>query len=364
MIDSSRPWLHGVASLPGEGGGAMIRLDCNESPFDLPPAIKEAAVARIRSLSFNRYPDVAASAVAERLAASLGVRPAQIVLGHGLDEVILMLLLAFGAGKRAIIPVPGFGGYRHSAAVTGVEIVGVPLLPWLDINLDRILDEAKREPGLVFVCDPHNPTGRPAPEGAIERILEETRSLVVVDEAYWEFSGRTCVPLLKKYDRLIVLRTFSKALGLAGIRLGYAVSSEDLAARLSSVKQPYNVSSLSLAVAEAVLDDTGFVRETVSRVVSERERLSWAFLAVPGVVPFPSSANFILIKTPRPENEICDALRKEGIYVRVFPGEPLLSGCIRVTVGKPDENDAFLRALSHLTITDDRQAVIGGGYHA
>jgi len=364
MRELARRELDEIEESVPRASSPAVRLDCNESPFDLPPALKELALRRIRELSFNRYPEAAALAVRDQIALGAGVTPGQVVLGNGLDEVILMILLAFGTGKRSVIPVPSFSGYRISSILAGADVVGVPLTPWLDIDLDRIIEEARREPGLVFLCSPHNPTGRLAPAGAVEILLRDTKSLIVVDEAYGDFSGTTCLPLVEKHDRLVVLRTFSKALGLAGIRLGYAVAGRETASWLSRARQPYNVSSLSLAVAGVVLGNTGFVHETVSRVVSERERLFQALMAVPGVVPFPSSANFILFRTPRPAWEVDEGLRRRGVAVRVFPGERSLSGCLRVTVGTPAEDDAFLDALGRLMVNEDQRAIIGGGCHA
>ncbi len=340
-----------------------IPLDCNESPWDLPPNLKRLAVEKIGELQFNRYPDALALSVRERIARKLGMRSKEIVLGNGLDEVILMIMLAFGTGKRVVIPTPGFSSYRTSALLAGARVVEIPSTPWLELNADKMVEEAAREPGIVFVCSPYNPTGRIVPKETIERLLRETGSLVVVDEAYWEFADANCLPMLRDHDRLIVLRTLSKAFSLAGIRLGYAVLGEDAASWLVRAKMPYNVSSLSLAVAEVVLDDAYYVKETVSKLVAERERVFNALMVSPHVVPFPSSANFILFKTPRPAEEIRQKLLDEGIAVRFFPGEPLLNGCLRVSIGLPEQNDAFLGALNRLLVTEEQRAVIRGGFH-
>ncbi|MEX0974415.1 MAG: histidinol-phosphate transaminase [Bacillota bacterium] len=359
-----RPGLEEIDPGVPAGRRPPIRLDCNESPFDLPPSLKCLAAQKICDLSLNRYPDAAALAVREQIARNLGVKPGEIVLGNGLDEVILMIVLAFGAGRRVIIPVPGFSAYKTSAILAGATVVEVPLAPWLDLDVQKVLEEAAREPGLVFICSPHNPTGRSVRPEIVERLLRETGSLVVVDEAYWEFAGTSCLSMLQEYDRLIVLRTFSKAFSLAGVRLGYAVLNEDAASWLTRAKMPYNVSSLSLAVAGVVLDDPVHVRETVSRVVAERERVFSALLASPHVVPLPSCANFILFTTSCPAGDVYERLRERGIAVRSFPRAPFLSNYLRVSIGNPSDDDAFLDALNRLLVNEEQRAMMRGGFHA
>lgn len=341
-----------------------IRLDCNESPWDLPAPLKDRVLQRIRDLPLNRYPDAAALEVGEKIARNLGVEAGEVVLGNGLDEVILMIMLAFGAGRTAIIPVPGFSSYRSSAVLAGAKVVEVPLKPWLDIDAEKLLEEASREPGVVFVNSPHNPTGRSVRPEVVKALLRETRSLVVVDEAYWEFSGTTCLPLLRDYDRLIVLRTLSKAFSLAGIRLGYALLNRDAASWLTRAKMLYNVSSLSLAVAGVVLDDEVYVKEAVSRIVTERERLYGLMMSSPLVAPFPSSANFILFRTPRAATEVRQGLLAQGVAVRFYPGDPVLSNHLRVSVGLPEEDEAFLSALDRLLVNEDQRALKRGCFHA
>jgi histidinol-phosphate aminotransferase len=264
------------------------------------------------------------------------------------DEVIQMILLAFGPGRRVVVPVPSFSEYSERALVAGARVSQVPLTREFDLDVDGIVagaTAAGADPCLIFICNPHNPSGKLFARDAIEAILKDTSAMVIVDEAYAEFAGCTCLNLLPAHERLVVLRTLSKAFGLAGVRVGYAVAREDLAAELSRVRQPFNMDSLSLVIARIAVEDSGYVRDNVSAVLAERSRVFQELAAIPGIAPFPSRANFVLFRTAGFAVRVWERLRSEGIALRRFARDPVLNDCLRVTIGTAAENSAFLDAL-------------------
>ena len=263
----------------------------------------------------------------------MGVDDTQVTLGNGLDEVIHIMLQTFGPGRRVIAQKPSFVMYEVAALAAGAGYRGVALGEALKLSVTEIIEEANSEaeaglgagPPVVILCNPHNPTGGRLSEAEIEAVLRATQALVVVDEAYIEFAGGSVLPLLAKYDRLVVLRTMSKAFGLAGVRVGYSVSSPGVAAELAKVRQPFNLDSLALVIAQTALQNDAYCQEAIARIVEERARLARRLSCIPGITCLPSCTNFILFRTESAEAaEVHGALRRCGVAVRVFPGEPML----------------------------------------
>ncbi len=346
----ARPALQALQTYNPDSDGIRVRLDSNESPFDLPMRLKERALDQLRTIPFNRYPQSLAEALKETIASRMGVSAAQVIMGNGLDEVIYIILHTFGPGRKVIIQRPSFATYSFGALSAGADVTTVPLGPQLQLGVAGVIEEAnaQADPCIIILCSPHNPTGGRIAEDEIRAVLEHTSALVIVDEAYVEFSGGSVLGLLDQYDRLIVLRTLSKAFGLAGVRVGYSVSSPEIAAELAKVKQPFNLDSLALVVAQTALENDAYWQEAVARVIAERERLASRLSRIPGVVSLPSCANFILFETGRPDAmPVRDALRRQGVSVRGFPSEPMLRGYLRVSCGTRQENDAFLAALQN-----------------
>ena len=334
--------------------GIRIRLDSNESPFDLPTPLKENVLDQLRAIPFNRYPQSLAADLKRTIASRIGVDGTQVTLGNGLDEVIHIILQTFGPGRRVIVQKPSFAMYGSAAMAAGANLAAVPLGEGLQLDVSGIIEEAnarawpgpESDPPMVILCNPHNPTGGCLPEAEIEAVLRATRALVVVDEAYVEFAGGSVLPLLAKYDRLVVLRTMSKAFGLAGIRVGYSVSSSRVAAELAKVKQPFNLDSLALVIAQTALENDAYCREAIARTIEERTRLASRLSCIPGVTCLPSCTNFVLFRTESAEaTEVGAKLRRRGVAVRVFPDEPMLRQYLRVSCGTPEEDDVFLAAL-------------------
>ncbi len=332
---------------------APRKLNQNESPFDAPPVVKEAVLAALREEPWNRYPPFTPAELVRRLAARHGWVAEGVLVGNGSNELIqATLAVTVGAGTPVVTAVPTFSLYRLLVAVFGGRHVPVPLGPDFAFAVDGLVGAA-REAGapLVVVNSPNNPTGTPLPEGALERLLAETDALVVVDEAYQDFGGPTGIPLLRANPRLVVLRSFSKAMSLAGLRFGYALAHPAVAAEIAKAKLPYNVNRVTLAAAVAALDAGEVLARRTEEVRHNRDLLYQKLCAIGGLRAFPSAANFVLIRCdPRPANEVFTRLVQQyGILVRdVSTGGPGLEGCLRITAGTEDDVTAVARALAEI----------------
>jgi histidinol-phosphate aminotransferase len=279
--------------------------------------------------------------------------PEQVLATNGSDEAIQLLLVATAAvGGCVLSAAPTFVMYELGARALGLRYVGVPLTAQYALDLPAFLAALRQErPRVVFLAWPNNPTaGLVTDEPGIERILhacagEACQALVVVDEAYYHYSGRTVLSRLAAFQNLVVLRTLSK-IGLAGIRLGMLVGSPALVEEINKVRPPYNVNALSQAAARVLLGHGEIVRGQAAAIVEERERVLAALAEFPGITTFPSAANFFLMRTARPAEAVYQGLLARDIVVRNFGHLPHLAGCLRVTVGTPEENDAFLTALA------------------
>jgi histidinol-phosphate aminotransferase len=235
--------------------------------------------------------------------------------------------------------------------VLGGRYVPVPLGEGFEYDVDRLVTAAVRERARVIVLNsPNNPTGSALPEGAVERVLRDTGALVLCDEAYQEFGGPTAVPLLRRSSRVVVLRTFSKAMGMAGLRFGVALAHPQLTAELAKGKLPYNVNLVTLAAASAALRESALLAERTRAVVATRERFLAALQELPGLTAYPSAANFVLIRfRALPAREVFRRLYEEhGILVRDVSGAAELAECLRISVGTEDDMDAVLAALREI----------------
>ncbi|MGQ9755109.1 MAG: histidinol-phosphate transaminase [Desulfotomaculales bacterium] len=346
-----RPVLRDMVPYHVPVHAGVIKLDANENPYPFPTAVRDAIWAAAGGETFNRYPDGAARALRDALADYAGVAPGNVLVGNGSDEIILNLLLTFGTGRRVLIAAPTFGMYRLHSLVAGAEPVEVPRGADFAVEPDAFLAAARAQNAqMVFLCSPNNPTGNVTPPADIERLLREYAGIVVVDEAYAEFAGTSAVGLLSRYPRLVLLRTFSKAFGLAGLRVGYMLAGEDVVQAVWRVKQPFNVNAFSQAAALAVLGNQDVFREQIEAICRARDDLYSRLEELPGVTAFPSRANFILFRTPLPAGGVYEGLLRRGVLVRNVDG-PLLPGCLRVTIGRPEENTRFLDALADVLRT-------------
>lgn len=320
-----------------------VRLDANESPFDLPAELKDQVLSWLRDLGLNRYPEQLRLQLQSKLAEMVGLQAQNAVLGNGSDELILMVSLAFCMGRRVFIPTPTFSMYRQAALIAGAEPVEVPLADGFRLDVDRIKQAAVDQLGVLFICNPNNPSGNLQNQQDILRLLHETDLLVVVDEAYGEFAGVSSVPLLGRGLRLIVLRTMSKAFSLAGARVGYAIADSSICLELERVRQPYNLDTMALVAAITAIDNRQYVESYVAGISAERERVFARLQALSGIEPFSSSTNFILFRVGQQAADIHRKLQERGILIRKYDGA--LADCLRVSIGTRTENDVFMVAL-------------------
>jgi len=341
-----RPEVARLTAYRVEDRPHRVKLDANESPYPLPAPVQAAVQEVLARVPANRYPDPEGRALKRQLAAVLGVPPEQILLGNGSDELIQMILMAVGKpGVAVLAPVPTFSMYGMTAQALGLRYVEVP--PAEGFALDRPLFLRKlseAQPAATFIAYPNNPTGNCYDADTLRAGLAAAAGLVVMDEAYVDFSGKTFLPELPLHPHLLILRTLSKV-GLAGLRVGYLVGDEAVIAELQKVRLPYNLNALSQAAAAVVLKHRDLLRQQVREIVAERERLAGALRMLPGLTVFPSEANFLLVRTARPAREVFLGLFDRGILVRDFGDARYLRECLRITVGTPGENDAVLLAL-------------------
>jgi histidinol-phosphate aminotransferase len=341
-----RPEVRALTAYHVDPAASPVKLDANESPFAPSPGLEAAIVEAFRGLPIHRYPDPEASELRKVLARRLGVPAEQLILGNGSDELIQMLLMAVaGPGVTVMAPVPTFSMYELGARALGLRFVGVPLDARFALDAAAWRAALERErPRAVFLSLPNNPTGNCLDDAAILDTLDRCRGLVVVDEAYFDYSGRTVLPELPRRAGLVVLRTLSK-IGMAGLRLGILAAGPAVVGELNKVRLPYNINMLSQAVARLALEHDAEVRAHVKAILRERDALQRALRAFPEVEVFPSEANFLLLRTPFPDGAIHGALARQGVSVRRFGGDPALARCLRVSVGLPEENAGFLDAL-------------------
>ncbi len=316
-----------------------IKLDANESPYGFAGAA--GSIAGIRT---NRYPDPAAGSLRRLIAKNLGVNPENILFGNGSDELIYYLITTFGGPVS--YPAPTFSMYGIISQALGEKKVEIPLDKDFDLDMDGFLKAVRKEkPKLIFLSSPNNPTGNCFSTDRILKIIGESRGIVIVDEAYQSFSSeKGMLPLLKDCRNLVIMRTLSK-IGLAALRLGFILADPEIIREVNKVRLPFNLNSFSQAVAAAALKKKKEFRTSIKAIVTERQRLIEEMVKIEGVISFPSEANFILFKVGDPDY-VYTSLLKRGILVRNIKN--VVPGCLRVTVGTPQENTAFLKALNEI----------------
>lgn len=325
-----------------------VKLDGNESPFDLPSDIREKVQDKLSTVLLNRYPDPGADVLRAKLGNMSGVQPDQIVLGNGSDELIEMIIRAFAGGSgKVLIPVPTFSMYKLSAVTLGCEVIGAELDRNFDLDLDLFRKHIEQDdPDVIFLASPNNPTGNCFSREKIIQIIESATGVVVVDEAYCDFSGVTFLDQLSDYPNLIILRTMSK-IGFASLRLGMLYASAEVTKTINKIRLPYNINSLSQAVAETVLENNEALRSNISTIIAERRRVFERMKIIPGIELYASDANFILFKINNADRIYKDLIEKD-ILIRNFNSPGRLENCMRVTIGTTEENDAFLKALTEI----------------
>ena len=324
-----------------------VKLNQNECPFDVPDDLKREIMDEALASNWGRYPGFVPLETRAAIGQRHGLGPEHILIGNGSNELIQAIFqAAVGQGERVVLPAPTFTLYALMGRVASADIQTVYLKRDLTFDVDRLAKESAH-PGvrLVVLCSPNNPTGSMIRPEEVAAIAGSTGGLVVVDEAYYEFGGVSCVELLDRHPNLVITRTFSKALGAAGLRLGYLAADPVLASEIEKVKLPYNVNTISLLAARKLIGQEALIEERASLIRSERQRVYEALQDLPGIRPWPSHANFVLFEAERPVSEIFQGLIDRGVLIRDVSRYPMLERGMRVTIGLPEENDAFLGAL-------------------
>jgi len=330
---------------------ASIKLNQNENPWDVTPAIKAETLRRLENRKWSRYPDFIPTSLHERLANFASWSPDGVLAGNGSNELIqALLMVTINDRKRVLISEPTFALYRQVTRVLGGEVISLPLTADFNFNVDQLLQHAERSSvDLIILCSPNNPTGCVIRDEDLRRLLRSAPGLVVIDEAYHEFAEHSVVPLLNEFANLVVLRTFSKAMGLAALRVGYLLAAPGLVTEIRKALLPYNLNAFSQTAAEVCLEMYGSeLLPTVTRIIGERERLFGALGEIDGFVPVASQANFMIVKTQIAPKSIFNELLKKDILVRDVSSYPMLDSYFRVNVGTPTENDALIRALQEI----------------
>ncbi len=324
-----------------------VRLNTNESPYPPPPAFVETWLRELAVVPLHRYPDRAARDLRAALAAQLGQPVDRVFCANGSNEALQTLLLTYGgAGRRAAVFEPTYALHSHIARITGTEVVVGERTADFAVDPDAALtlvDDAR--PELVFLCSPNNPTGTVEARGTVEALLGAASGLVVIDEAYGEFAPWSALELVADDLPLVVVRTYSKVWSMAALRLGFCVAPPAVVAELEKVVLPYHLAAPTQLAGVVALRFATEMDARVERLVRERDRLGAALEAMPGITVFPSGANFVLLRVHGDGRMVWEGLVERGVLVRDFSHWPRLHDCLRVTVGTPAENDAFLAAL-------------------
>jgi histidinol-phosphate aminotransferase len=346
IINLVRPAVRGLAAYHIDETSVRVKLDAMENPFLLPDKIRKEIGNAAQQALINRYPDPSAKKLKQAIARTWKMDPERMLLGNGSDELIQAVILAFGGPVLA--PSPSFAMYEITARALSQKVVTVPLTNEFDLDADAVIKASTRSKAkVIFLACPNNPTGNRFSDAAVRKVLEKTNAVVVIDEAYFSFSGRTFLPFLIKHPNMIILRTLSK-IGLAGLRVGVLTASKEIIGELNKIRLPYNINSLSQAAALVALKHTSTLNTQISLLISERRKLYNALLRTPGVTPFPTETNFILMWVEKDATKVFQALKKRGILVKNLDRPGPLKGCLRVTIGTPAENKEFLNTLKQI----------------
>ena len=336
--------LHGYVVQPSAG---LVKLDVMENPFRLPAALRRALGERLAEVALNRYPaertDVLRTALARHACMPPGC---SMTLGNGSDELITMLAMACNRpGATILAPVPGFEIYELSARLHGLRFVGVPTTADFELDADAMLAAVQAQrPALIYIAYPNNPTANLWNDVTIDRVIEAAPGLVVIDEAYQPFASRDSMARLVRHEKELLMRTMSK-FGLAGVRIGYLMGRSALVSQIDKLRPPFNISVLNCEAALFALEHEDEYARQATVIRAERERLQHALRALPGVMPFPSDANMILVRVADAP-AVFEGMKRRGVLVKDrSKAHPLLANCLRLTVGLPEENDQMIAAL-------------------
>jgi histidinol-phosphate aminotransferase len=337
-----------IASLVGIKPSKVIRMDTNASPY-LPTKSTKALSRKMDTLRVNEYPDTSYSDLRKELAKYCKQTPENFVVTNGADEALdIITKTLLDPGDEVIVPTPSYSMFRVTSEISGAKVVSVPRRLNYELDVEAIRKKITPRTKIIFVCSPNNPTGNSASADQVKAFLELSRDVVVVvDEAYFEFSGKTMANLIQKHDRLAVVRTFSKAFSMAGVRVGYMIAARESVEKFNIVRPPNSVGVISLFLAQNALQDPKAMRRNVRSIVQERYRMIVSMREQSKIQVFPSEANFILFRVmDGSSEELHKRLMKEGIVLRKFSESQMIKNCLRVTINTPEINRKFLRVFS------------------
>ena len=332
---------------------AKVKINQNENPWPTPARIRAETLRRLETRQWSRYPDFIPATLHERLAEFSGWKADGIIAGNGSNELIQALLMVTVApGTRVLISEPTFALYRQISMVLGGEVITVPLNAELAYDTGALQKTvSEKQPDVTIVCSPNNPTGCILSNADLSALLESTNGIVVIDEAYHEFAKHSVLPLLREHENLVILRTFSKAMALAALRVGYLLSAPALAAEISKAVLPYNLNAFSQTAAEVAVElYEDELRPLVRRIITERERVFGELSGIQGLAPLRSQANFMVVRSSINPPRVFAELLKRDILVRDVSGYPMLGDYFRLSVGTPEENDLLLSALREIFV--------------
>lgn len=345
-----RPEVLALSAYHVAEAAGFIKLDAMENPYSWSEDIKQQWLAALKDCALNRYPDPEARQLNATIKRVNGITDEfEVLLGNGSDEIIQLLLMALPPTASVLSTTPSFVMYKQISDSLGLDYHGVPLLAdSFDLDLPAMLAVINQyQPSVIFIAYPNNPTSNLFSESAILEIIEASKGLVVIDEAYAPFADASFMARLGQYENLLVMRTVSK-LGLAGLRLGYIAGQPAIIEQLNKIRLPYNINILTQVSAEFALSHHEVFDQQTQAICADRAFVFEQLNALEGITAYPSAANFILFKTPQGRaTEIFLSLKQQGVLIKnLSPQAGLLTDCLRVTIGKPEENAAFLTALS------------------
>ncbi|MEM2103315.1 MAG: histidinol-phosphate transaminase [Candidatus Bathyarchaeia archaeon] len=328
----------------------IIRLNMNENFFIPRDKLTQIIIDVVENLDPRLYPQEEEQEFREKISLHLQVPTDNISVGNGSDELIERIVrLLLESGEQALTISPTFSIYRYAVNFQRAELIEVPLKAEFSLDISGLLSKVSPKTRVLFLCSPNNPTANQFKMDEIKSLVESFPGIVIVDEAYVEFAEYSVVPLTCKYRNLIVLRTFSKAFGLAGLRLGYCVANTEFAEALSrNVGLPYSVNTIALRVGAKILDNKSLVEQAVKQLKVEREKMIKNLNSVNGVEAFNSQTNFVLFKTDKTSNQVYEGLLQRGIIIKNLGAVLKFQNCFRATVGLPDMNARLIEALKEI----------------
>ncbi|HKY42139.1 MAG TPA: histidinol-phosphate transaminase [Pyrinomonadaceae bacterium] len=350
-IDAIKPAVRALRAYTLSPHRASVKLNQNENPWDAPARIKEEVLRRFAARRWSRYPDFVPVSLHERLAEFAGWKPDGVIAGNGSNELIqALLMVTIASGKRVLISEPTFALYRQVTTVLGGEVENLSLTYGLKFDVEALHKMIEdKQPDVTIICSPNNPTGCVIDDDSLRSLLRISRGLVVIDEAYHEFAEHSVVPLLNEHQNLIVLRTFSKAMAFAALRIGYLLASPDLVTEIRKAVLPYNLNAFSQMAAEVAVEYyESELRPLVKKIISERDRLFNELSKIGGLAPVASKGNFMVVKSAADPKRIFADLLARDILVRDVSSYPMLSDYFRVCVGTPKENGYLMEKISEI----------------